>query len=138
MRTFGCRPCATTVALTVAPLTSGAPTFRSAPVPTANTWSNTTSCPTSAVICSTLTLSPTATLYCLPPVRMTAYIQCLTLEPAPHREPSEAGEYNRTFATILICSPAPTKATAAGRAHGKGPEQGGSYNPPLNWKRHSA
>ena len=34
MRIFGCRPCDTTVALTVAPPITGVPTFSSAPLPT--------------------------------------------------------------------------------------------------------
>ncbi len=34
MRTLSCLPCATTVALTLAPATQGAPTFSSAPLPT--------------------------------------------------------------------------------------------------------
>ena len=39
MRTLSCLPCATTVALTLAPATKGVPSFRSAPLPTASTWS---------------------------------------------------------------------------------------------------
>ncbi len=59
---------------TVAPATKGVPIVRSAPLPTANTWSITISWPTSAAICSTLIFSPVATLNCLPPVFMSAYI----------------------------------------------------------------
>src|SRR3990167_4411570 len=74
MRTLSWRPCETTVAFTLAPATKGVPTLSSAPMPTARTWSITISWPTSAAICSTLIFSPAATLYCLPPVFMTAYM----------------------------------------------------------------
>ena len=65
--------------------TQGVPTFRSAPSPTASTWSITISWPTSAAICSTLIFSPAATLYCLPPVFMTAYMSALSMSSAATR-----------------------------------------------------
>src|SRR5574337_640104 len=74
MRSFSPRPCATTAALTTAPATGGRPMLTPAPSPTIRTWSRTTSAPTSAGSCSTLSFSPGATLYCLPPVLTTAYM----------------------------------------------------------------
>src|SRR5690606_27963371 len=72
--TLSCRPCARTVALTTAPATSGVPTFSWSPSPTDRTWSRVISCPMSAGICSTLSFSPAATRYCLPPDFTTAYM----------------------------------------------------------------
>src|SRR6185369_835769 len=84
MRTLGWRPCPTTLATTLAPATSGAPTTRSAPLPIATIWSSLTSWPTSAASRSTLIVSPAATRYCLPPVLMTAYIVIPSLGCACH------------------------------------------------------
>src|SRR5678816_4050795 len=72
--TLSPRPCASTVALTLAPETSGAPILTLSPSPTRTTWSNETAAPTSADRSSTRTFSPEATRYCLPPDLMTAYI----------------------------------------------------------------
>src|SRR6478752_6892592 len=74
MRTFSPRPWATTVALTLAPDTKGAPTFTPSPSPSMRTLSNDTAAPTSAASISTFTCSPDFTRYCLPPVWITAYM----------------------------------------------------------------
>src|SRR5207244_11812722 len=66
-------PCETTSARTLAPETSGAPSFTSAPSPTSNT-SSSTLAPTSWASFSTLRRSPSLTRYCFPPVLTTAYI----------------------------------------------------------------
>src|SRR4051812_29860688 len=68
-----CLPWETTSACTLAPLTSGAPSFTSAPSPTSKT-SRSSFAPTSCVSFSTLRRSPSLTRYCLPPVLTTAYI----------------------------------------------------------------
>lgn len=57
-----------------APLISGAPTVICSPSPIISTSSNDTVAPTSAVRVSILRRSPATTLYCLPPVLITAYI----------------------------------------------------------------
>src|SRR3569623_247254 len=57
---------------TLAPATRGAPTVTAAPVPTIRTWSKGTTSPGSPTSFSTFTTSLAATLYCLPPVLITA------------------------------------------------------------------
>src|SRR5207253_1723565 len=66
-------PCETTSARTLAPETSGAPSFTSAPSPTSNT-SRSNLAPTSWASFSTLRRSPSLTRYCFPLVLTTAYI----------------------------------------------------------------
>src|SRR3954451_3924802 len=68
-----CLPWETTSACTLAPLTSGAPSFTSAPSPTSST-SRSSFAPTSWISFSTLRRSPSLTRYCFPPVLTTAYI----------------------------------------------------------------
>src|SRR5262245_58917755 len=58
---------------TEAPLTTGWPTFGVSP-PTRSTSSNVTLSPALPLSFSTRTFCPSETLYCLPPVLMTAYI----------------------------------------------------------------
>src|SRR5690606_21772346 len=72
--TFLSRNCSTTSPATSAPSTSGAPSVTSAPAPTINTFSKVTASPASPASFSTRTRSLAATLYCLPPVLMTANI----------------------------------------------------------------
>src|SRR3569832_875931 len=57
---------------TLAPATRGAPTVTSSPLPTISTWSKVTTSPGSPTSFSTFTTSLAATLYCLPPVLITA------------------------------------------------------------------
>src|SRR3954464_13993905 len=71
-----CLPWLTTSASTLAPETSGSPSFTSAPSPTRRT-SSATFAPTSCVSFSTLRRSPSLTRYCFPPVLTTAYIGIL-------------------------------------------------------------
>src|ERR1700733_826672 len=66
------RPSLTTVPST---FPSGVPTIGDDPSEKANTFLNSTALPTSAATFSILTTSPGATRYCLPPVRITAYIK---------------------------------------------------------------
>src|SRR5690606_25573175 len=70
---FGPRVRPITSALTLAAPTAW-PTFRSLPAPTASTWSNSILSPASPANSSTSSTSPAATLYCLPPVLITANI----------------------------------------------------------------
>src|SRR5581483_10783341 len=71
-RTFLARIWPTISPVTLALASSGAPILTSSP-PTKSTSGNTTCSPTSPASFSTLTRSPSATRYCLPPVRITAY-----------------------------------------------------------------
>src|SRR3970282_190388 len=80
MRIFSPRPCATTVALTAAPSTNGAPTRTPSPSPSIKTRSTDTVAPTSAASSSTFTCSPDFTRYCLPPVWITAYMAGLPVK----------------------------------------------------------
>ena len=66
------RRCSTSSALTEAPATSGVPVDTSAPSPTISTSPNSIVAPGSPASFSTAMTSSLATLYCLPPVRMTA------------------------------------------------------------------
>src|SRR3954463_15839848 len=66
------RRCSTRVALTEAPERSGVPVATVAPSPTINTSGNSSVAPGSPTSFSTAMTSSLATLYCLPPVRMTA------------------------------------------------------------------
>ena len=66
------RVCSTTVALTEAPSRSGVPVATSAPSPIISTSPSSIVAPGSAASFSTEMTSSLATLYCLPPVRMTA------------------------------------------------------------------
>src|SRR5579862_2328680 len=68
------RPSPITVATTVAPGTTGAPTCVSPSCETSNTRSSVTVAPGSAGSNSTSTMSPGLTRYCFPPVSTTAYI----------------------------------------------------------------
>src|SRR5699024_8726290 len=72
--TFFSLPCFSTLAVTLAPSTNGVPTLTSSPLATRITSSKVTELPSSASSFSTNTLSPSATLYCLPPVLIIAYI----------------------------------------------------------------
>src|ERR1700758_2806104 len=67
------RPCSSTCAATVAPLTVGVPSLTLSP-PTTRTSPNSTISPGSPLILSTLSTSSVATRYCLPPVLKTANI----------------------------------------------------------------
>src|SRR5690606_3525292 len=60
--------------VTLAPSTTGAPIFTSSPLPTSRTRSKVTASPVATSSFSILRYSPSATLYCLPPVTITAYI----------------------------------------------------------------
>src|SRR5579871_780848 len=73
---FSPRPCSTTSATTFAPATSGAPIVTSAPSPTMSTSVSSTWAPGSPANNSTSSVSPSRTVYCLPPLRITAYIEC--------------------------------------------------------------
>src|SRR5262245_53428868 len=77
MTIFLLRSCAVIFASTFAPVTSGAPTFTASPAPTRRTSPNVTVSPTLPGSFSTLSLSPAATRYCLPPVLITAYMRTL-------------------------------------------------------------
>ena len=66
-------PSSTTLAVTVAPATVGSPTLAS-PLLTKRTWSNVTVSPALTPSFSTLIISPSETVYCLPPVAIIAYI----------------------------------------------------------------
>src|SRR5215831_15836831 len=66
------RFCSSTVALTEAPSSSGAPAATSAPSPIISTSASSTVAPGSAASFSTEMTSSWTTLYCLPPVRITA------------------------------------------------------------------
>src|SRR6266404_1082487 len=66
------RFCSTTVALTEAPSSNGAPVATSAPSPIISTSASSTVAPGSAASFSTEMTSSLATLYCLPPVLITA------------------------------------------------------------------
>src|SRR5690606_25194065 len=61
-------------AVTLAPSTTGAPIFTSSPLPTSRTRSKVTASPVATSSFSIFRYSPSATLYCLPPVTITAYI----------------------------------------------------------------
>src|SRR5262249_16601634 len=65
---------ATASATTRAPATVGCPSCTASPSPTSSTRSSSTVAPTSASSSSTWSVSPGATLYCLPPVSTTAYM----------------------------------------------------------------
>ncbi len=66
------RRCSTSVALTEAPANSGVPVDTLAPSPTISTSASSTVAPGSPASFSTAITSFGATLYCLPPVRITA------------------------------------------------------------------
>src|SRR5277367_2312705 len=66
------RLCSTTVALTAAPASTGAPVATSAPSPIISTSSRSMTVPGSPASFSTAMTSSLATLYCLPPVLITA------------------------------------------------------------------
>src|SRR5215472_15177714 len=74
MRTLSACLCSTTVAVTSAPDTVGLPTVVAAPSLTRSTSPSVTVAPASAGRVSTTITSSLATLYCFPPVRMTAYM----------------------------------------------------------------
>src|SRR3954452_8336078 len=97
MRTLSPRPWLTTVALTSAPETSGAPTLTPSPAPTRSTWSNETLAPTSAVSASTRSFAPDSTRYCLPPDLMTAYIDCIA--------PKRAGIITEIMSFVSMLAP---------------------------------
>src|SRR5574337_473631 len=65
-------PCFTISAVTLAPAIVGVPTFRLSPSPTANTSESSILAPTSPGSFSMFTTSPSFTLYCFPPVFITA------------------------------------------------------------------
>src|SRR5689334_6562637 len=93
-----CLPWLTTSASTLAPDTSGSPSFTSAPSPTRRT-SSATLAPTSCVSFSTLRRSPSLTRYCFPPVLTTAYIGILLpfrfwTSPAGREVPPPGAERN--------------------------------------------
>src|SRR6516162_9719628 len=69
---FGARVCSTTVAATDAPASSGVPIVTSAPSPIISTSASSITAPGSPASFSTEITSSLATLYCLPPVRITA------------------------------------------------------------------
>src|SRR6516165_7192515 len=69
---FGARVCSTTVAATDAPASSGVPVVTSAPSPIISTSASSITAPASPASFSTEITSSLATLYCLPPVRITA------------------------------------------------------------------
>src|SRR5437667_9663425 len=97
MRTLSSRPCPTTVALTSAPETNGAPTLTPSPAPTSSTSSKETLAPTSAVSASTRSFAPDSTRYCLPPDLMTAYIGCL--------DPKRAGIITEIMSFVSMLAP---------------------------------
>src|SRR5205823_688363 len=68
------RRCSTSVALTEAPSSSGVPVETRAPSPTISTSPSSTVAPGSPSSFSTAITSSLATVYCLPPVRITANI----------------------------------------------------------------
>src|SRR4051794_39425774 len=71
------RRCSTKVALTEAPSSSGVPVETLAPSPTISTSPNSTVAPGSPSSFSTAITSSLATVYCLPPVRITANMALL-------------------------------------------------------------
>src|SRR6516162_9422096 len=71
---LGARVCWTTVAATDAPASRGVPVVTSAPSPIISTSPSSTVAPGSPASFSTEITSSLATLYCLPPVRITANI----------------------------------------------------------------
>jgi hypothetical protein len=74
------------VASTLAPATVGEPTETLAPSTTISTWSKVICSPTPTPNDSTLSFSQVATLYCFPPVLITAYMAFLSqVHPAINR-----------------------------------------------------
>src|SRR5258706_12718650 len=98
MRTLSPRPCPTTVALTSAPETNGAPTLTPSPAPTSSTSSNETLGQSSAASVSTRRLAPDSTRYCLPPDLMTAYIGCVL-------RPGKADNYKGIMSFVSMLAP---------------------------------
>ncbi len=72
MMILSARRCSTKVALTEAPAKSGVPADTVAPSPSISTSANSIVAPGSPASFSTAITSSLATLYCLPPVRITA------------------------------------------------------------------
>ncbi len=80
--TFGPRVCSTISPTTLAPATCGAPTRLVSPSNSASTSSNTTCEPASPGSAMTVIFLSAATVYCLPPVLMTANIVFPVFRPA--------------------------------------------------------
>src|SRR4030088_1500809 len=102
------RRCSTRVALTVAPARSGVPVETSAPSPTISTSPSSTVAPGSPSSFSTAITSSLATVYCLPPVRITANMTgpIPVAAPAPQAPPAankdRAGLPARERRTIVV------------------------------------
>ena len=71
---FGPSASPRTVALTLAPSTTGVPMVTVSPSPTSRTRSNVTEVPASAASRSIVSSLPASTRYCFPPVVTTAYM----------------------------------------------------------------
>src|SRR6185503_15598810 len=117
MRTFWPRPWATTVALTLAPDTKGAPTFTPSPSPSMSTLSKDTAAPTSADSNSTFTCSPDFTRYCLPPVWITAYMAGPVLKLCAKTWNYKGFHAARSKAAVLISVPC-GEPSLSGAGHG--------------------
>src|SRR5699024_10417051 len=110
MTTFFAFPCSITEAVTLA-LATSAPTF-SPSLLTASTLSNVTVSPASAPSFSTLMISPSATLYCLPPVAIIAYIWHLLLSLLARYGGPSSGTLQplcAAYSMIIPCQPVSVK-----------------------------
>src|SRR5262245_56094438 len=97
---FLARSWAVILASTLAPLTTGAPTFTPSPAPTRSTSLKVTVSPTFPGSFSTLSLSPAATRYCLPPVLITAYMRHPLLRPYTAGKHRVHGGENQSFRCV--------------------------------------